>query len=463
MFLVEGDRFAYVTEAFATWVDADAAALTGDPVASVLAGPDRDGFRAALARVCTATGFVNTTCRCRLDTGTERLPVVLELVALPGQGGVAGSVRADVTIERTRDELATARDRFGHLFDLVQDTVVEFEIVDTVPVVQSVNAAFVDVFGYDPDAVVGESLNEFIVPPERGGQATDFDERTAEGKVNYAVVTRDTATGPREFLYQGIPYERGDGGHYGFAIYTDITDQRRRQRRLQVLHRVLRHNLRNDLTVIEGAVSSLRETVDDPEVRAQLGLVRDHAQALQRVSEKARTIEDAIERVERTTPVPLADTIEDVMTETTDQYPEVSVDYDLDQSVTASANPAVAAAVKELIENAVEHHDGTPTLRVAVAAESGEALVTVADDGPGIPSEDRAVVFGGDDITQLQHGSGLGLWLVRWVTEAAGGTVLHDRSDGWTSVTLSLPLDDGADPTGVERRRQSPDVRPPTG
>jgi len=454
MFLVEDARFAYVSGAFATWFDCNAADITGRPVDAVVASHDWDGLAAAFARVREADGLASTTCRCRLVTATDRVPVVIELVALPGESGVVGSVRADVTLERTRDELATARDRFGHLFDLVQDAVVEFEIVDAIPVVRSVNSAFSDVFGYHPDAVVGESLNDFIVPPERGGQAVDFDERTAEGKVNHAVVTRETASGPREFLYQGIPYERDDGGRYGFAIYTDITDQRRRQRRLEVLHRVLRHNLRNDLTVIEGVATSLRETVDDPEVRARLGLVRDHAQALQRVSEKARTIEEAIERAERTASVVLADTVEEVLAEVAKRYPDVTVERDLDPSVTASANPAVAAAIEELVENAVEHNDGDAVVRVSVAADD-EALVTVADDGPGIPAEDRAVVFGGADITQLQHGSGLGLWLVRWVTEAAGGTVIHDRIDGWTTVTLALPRE--SEPV-VDTERSHPDA-----
>jgi signal transduction histidine kinase len=65
-------------------------------------------------------------------------------------------------------------------------------------------------------------------------------------------------------------------------------------------------------------------------------------------------------------------------------------------------------------------------------------FVTVADDGPGIPTADREIIFDDGEITPLQHGSGLGLWLVRWVTESAGGTVVHDRSGNWTTVTLCL-------------------------
>ena len=228
MFLVENQRLAYVSGAFATWFDTDATALTGRPVDAVVASHDWDGFEAALARVQEADGLASTTCRCRLVTATEWAPVVIELVALPGRRGVVGSVQADVTLERTRDELATARDRFGHLFDLVQDAVVEFEIVETIPVVRSVNPAFEEVFGYDADAVVGESLNDVIVPDTLARRALSFDRRSADGEYNEATVARETATGIRQFQYRGVPYEH-DGASHALAIYTDVTEQRRRE------------------------------------------------------------------------------------------------------------------------------------------------------------------------------------------------------------------------------------------
>jgi len=438
MFLVDDGRFTHVTAAFAEWFGATAGEFDGRPVGDVVAAADADGVAAALARLDASDGLASTVCRCRFVSGEEKLPVVLELASFPGETHTVGFARTETTLGRARDQLATARDRFGHLFELIQDAVVEVEIVDMVPVVRSVNPAFTELFGYDADRVVGESLNEFIVPSDRGGRAVDFDRRTARGEVNYAVVTRQTAAGSREFLYRGIPYDRGDDRQFGFAIYTDITEQRRLQRHLQVLHRVLRHNLRNELTIIMGLADSLGRTVEDPDVRSQVDLIHDHARVLDRVSEKAHTVATVLEDTDETTSLPVGSVVSEVVRRCRDRYPDATITTGVESQVSVTANPALSAAVEELVENGVEHNDTDPTVRVEATTQDDEVLVTVADDGPGIPATDRTVVFDGGEITDLQHGSGLGLWLVRWVTEAAGGSLVHDRSDGWTSVTLCL-------------------------
>jgi signal transduction histidine kinase len=64
--------------------------------------------------------------------------------------------------------------------------------------------------------------------------------------------------------------------------------------------------------------------------------------------------------------------------------------------------------------------------------------VTVADDGPGIPEHELAVLTGDEPITQLSHGSGLGLWLVIWLAESYGGHVRFG-DDGGTTVTVTIP------------------------
>ena len=78
--------------------------------------------------------------------------------------------------------------------------------------------------------------------------------------------------------------------------------------------------------------------------------------------------------------------------------------------------------------------------------------VEVADDGPGIPRSVRGPVFEDSDITQLQHNTGIGLWLARWVVEACGGQLGYERRDGRRRVRLWLrpaesavdrPSDDG--------------------
>ncbi|WP_459987600.1 ATP-binding protein, partial [Natrinema sp. JCM 9743] len=72
-----------------------------------------------------------------------------------------------------------------------------------------------------------------------------------------------------------------------------------------------------------------------------------------------------------------------------------------------------------------------------------ELTLTVADDGPGIPPEERELLEGDREITQLRHASGLGLWLVNWVVTQAGGRLtFHDNEPRGTVVTLAIPRAD---------------------
>ena len=63
--------------------------------------------------------------------------------------------------------------------------------------------------------------------------------------------------------------------------------------------------------------------------------------------------------------------------------------------------------------------------------------VTVRDRGPGVPDHELAVIRDGDE-SALEHGSGLGLWIVQWGVTATGGEIAFDTSDG-TTATVTFP------------------------
>jgi PAS domain S-box-containing protein len=338
----------------------------------------------------------------------------------------------------------TAEERFGHLFDLIGDPVVEIELVDQVPVVRAVNPAFEEVFGYDREAVLGESLNDFIVPGDASGESERFDRRTARGKHNTGIVTRETATGPRDFLYRGVPYDR-DGGQYGFAIYTDITDQRRYERHMQVIHRLLRHDLRNDLQVVLAAADQVTERAGTPVV-AELGeTIATHARQLLSSGEETRTVERVLMDDHEPEPTDVAALARSVVA-AADATHDATVVASLPDSLSAQGVPWLRDALAALVENGAVHGGEEPTIEVSVREGWNRVAVEVADDGPGIPRPVRAPVFEDRDITQLRHNTGVGLWLARWVAEACGGHLGYERGDGWTRVRLWLrPAEPEAD------------------
>jgi signal transduction histidine kinase len=102
---------------------------------------------------------------------------------------------------------------------------------------------------------------------------------------------------------------------------------------------------------------------------------------------------------------------------------------------------AVRVAVEELVDNAVEHSsDGAPTVTVRARERGDGSLeIAVADRGDGIPEMEREVIVEGEE-RPLKHGSGLGLWLVKWLVTAMGGTVeITANEPSGTVVSLVFP------------------------
>jgi signal transduction histidine kinase len=119
---------------------------------------------------------------------------------------------------------------------------------------------------------------------------------------------------------------------------------------------------------------------------------------------------------------------------------------------TVGDRAALARVVRHIVDNAVCHASGTVTLDCHQA--SGHAVVTIANDGPGIPARDRDRIF--ERFVRLDptrsrssEGVGLGLSMVAQLVRSHAGTVaVGDAAAGGAVFTLTLPLaqqDSGGD------------------
>lgn len=221
------------------------------------------------------------------------------------------------------------------------------------------------------------------------------------------------------------------------TVFNDITDERRRQQRIQVLNRVLRHNLRNDISVASGFLDAIVEgTVDadtyGPRIQQKLdGLVS--------LGSKAREIEEILGSDPTTEPpVELSSVVAEAITrveENTDTE-NVTIVNSVETDVLTRANPRVLRSVLEqLIENSVEHST-EPEVEVSVDIQRRQLIVR--DTGPGIPDHEIEVFDIGQE-TDLQHGSGLGLWLVKWGVDRLGATIEFDTETDGTRAVITVP------------------------
>ncbi|WP_302080519.1 ATP-binding protein [Salinibaculum rarum] len=107
------------------------------------------------------------------------------------------------------------------------------------------------------------------------------------------------------------------------------------------------------------------------------------------------------------------------------------------------ADSRLKVAILEAVDNAVSHQEQSkPAVDINVTQPTDSdrwVEIVVADSGPGIPSEDQMAIEMGEE-TAIDHGSGIGLWLIHWIVVSFGGEIQIDENDPAGSVvTLRLP------------------------
>lgn len=159
-----------------------------------------------------------------------------------GDGAVEGPTN--------REELARERERFSDLFSNFPEPTVAYGFQNRETVFKAVNDAFEDVFGLDEDEIHDDPVNETIVPDDYHIESEDIDDQVDEGDMVDRVVTRLAATGPRIFNLRSIPV-RAPGEIDGFAVYSDITERKRREQELERYETIVKTIPMGVLTVDE--------------------------------------------------------------------------------------------------------------------------------------------------------------------------------------------------------------------
>lgn len=174
--------------------------------------------------------------------------------------------------------------------------------------------------------------------------------------------------------------------------------------------------------------------------------VIERAETIQRVgeelldtAEKQRDVIELLNRDGAQSTVDLAAIAEEVIGEVRRTVPAGRFVVETPEEATTRAHPKIDCALSELVENAVEHAEGTPDVRVAVDRSDDVVEITVRDNCEPIPREEMLVVTDQRKMTELYHTDGMGLWLVYWAVERSDGRLLFDTHDDGNVITLQLP------------------------
>lgn len=343
-----------------------------------------------------------------------------------------GKSVATVGIFRDVTERHQAQEQLDKLFDLSMDLLC---VAGVDGFFKQINPAFERTLKFSREELLSRSFLEFVHPDDRAGTVAEV-ERLAQGLpvVDFENRYRDKDGNWHWLAWRSTPLPQ-QGLIY--AVARDITEQKRIREELARSNAALEqfaYSASHDLRAPLRAIANLAEWIEEDMPKDLSETSRDH---LKKLRDRVRLMEDLTEdllhysRAGRITgeirEVDLGDLVRDLV-ELLAPPAGFVVEVAPPMAVLHTSKAALDQVLRNLIDNAIKHHDRNRGHIVVRSRELGWAgwEFTVEDDGPGIPVEHHDHVF--EMFRQLRPrdevgGTGMGLALVRRIVESLGGRV----------------------------------------
>lgn len=306
----------------------------------------------------------------------------------------------------------------------------------------------------DTQSVVGKTIEE-ITPlklSERGEPNRREMVVQVDGETRHLTVTVTAIEGGR----------RRSGGW--IVVLQDVTPIKQREHELELLNRVVRHDIQNDMMVVRGYASTAHERLptangdgadgtgtavdeqtavsgDDElleileDVDSYLELVVNSSDHVIELTQTVRGLLDAITSGERLAlePIDIEAVLDTELKKARANHEDAEFELasvELGPDVHIQANNIISSVFTNLFNNAVRHND-QETPKITVTVEEGEetVCVTVADNGPGVPDDQKTEVFGRGEKGLESPGTGVGLYLVDTLMDRFGGAVTIEDNE----------------------------------
>jgi PAS domain S-box-containing protein len=386
---------------------------------------------------------------------------------LDEDGEVSGCllVFRDITeqrrIEREREVQLTAARLLASIVEASTDAIVGKSLDGTI---QTWNAAAESLFGYPAEAAIGRHIS-LVIPAERRAEEDAIIASISSGRaIEHFVTERVRSDGQRVLVSLTVSPIRNDRGHVIGAskIARDVTEQfaaaerervlqaetarlnaslARADRRKNEFIATLAHELRGPVAAIVNSAHSIRLGGRDEGIRTTASRVIERHSA-----QLSRLVDDLLDvsrigqgkldvRKRRIELRPVVDqALESVGAYCSALQHEITVSVPPQPIYVDADSSRLAQIIGNLVHNACKFTDQGGHIAVTVSADHDEAIISVKDDGIGIPGEFLPRLFETFEQTKTapertRDGLGLGLPLVKSLVHLHGGTITV-RSEG---------------------------------
>jgi two-component system, OmpR family, phosphate regulon sensor histidine kinase PhoR len=368
----------------------------------------------------------------RVDYGDDELGVVAR--ALDNAVQVVGRQLTEQARDRSRMEAI--------LSGMIEGVIV----VDPQGRLQLANQAAMRMLSFD-DLSIGRHYVESIRHPA----IAELVAAALAGRMPEGLQMSPPRDASRTIMARAAP-AAGGSEHGAVLVLHDITELRRADQIRRDFVANVSHELRTPLTAIRGYVEALAEgDTSAEESQRFLSIITRHTERMERLVKDLLRLArlDAGQETVDLVSCDAKNLIASVVTELSSALDQRDQDVEIaiaPESETLRADPTkLHDVLRNLVANAITYSPEHTRIRIEAARNGSSYLLSVADQGPGIPEEALSRVFErfyrvDKSRARDPGGTGLGLAIVKHLVELHRGTVIaENRPEGGTRVVITLP------------------------
>lgn len=322
----------------------------------------------------------------------------------------------------------------------------DVDVVEEAPMMlgaDPIDLCIVDAAGFRTNRAFIRSLKanrDALVPVLLVGSQDDLNGRSPEGVDDFQLIDEFIATPIRKRELAGRVESL-------LRLREQSVALARRNRLLLVVNHLTRHDIRNEMNVIQGWTTILDDSLDGDQHDA-LRRIHQSSHHVVEITDSLREFIEIYQFQDELTPLPVP--LEPVLTREIETrgraYANATLSAVTDiPDIRVMGNRLLSAVFRNILTNAIRHNDTEePVVEISVERGSQTVTVRIADNGPGIEDELREAILGRSDRGVDHPEAGMGLCLVDTLVDMFGGEVwIESNEPRGTVFAVQLRIETG--------------------
>lgn len=211
-------------------------------------------------------------------------------------------------------------------------------------------------------------------------------------------------------------------------------------RHLAILHRVYRHNLRNGLNAIVGWAKIAQDAdTQGEEASKAINAILTRARQLERITSEARQLEYLLNTPTTFQEINLNQIVARAVAEVKSAFSSPNISVDIPTDISVLANEKLEIAIENIVDNAVRHTPAKTEVDISAVEQDETVELLIADTGQGIPPIEKQILTENYSLDKVEHGSGLGLWIIRCVFDSHPAELdVHTKNREGSKFSITL-------------------------